>query len=69
MSQIHAWAATTAGGICEPFSYDPGPLGPDEVEIAVEHCGICHSDLSMLDNHWGMSRHLQTFYGTDVMTK
>ncbi|MCO5763379.1 MAG: NAD(P)-dependent alcohol dehydrogenase [Gammaproteobacteria bacterium] len=57
MSQIHAWAATTAGGICEPFSYDPGPLGPDEVEIAVEHCGICHSDLSMLDNHWGMSRY------------
>jgi uncharacterized zinc-type alcohol dehydrogenase-like protein len=57
MSQIHAWAATTAGGICEPFAYDPGPLGPDEVEIAVEHCGICHSDLSMLDNHWGMSRY------------
>jgi uncharacterized zinc-type alcohol dehydrogenase-like protein len=57
MSQIHAWAATTAGGICEPFTYDPGALKPDEVEIAVEHCGICHSDLSMLDNHWGMSRY------------
>ena len=52
MSQINAWAATAAGGACEAYSYDPGPLGPDEVEIAVEHCGICHSDLSMLDNHW-----------------
>lgn len=57
MSQINAWAATAAGGACEAYSYDPGHLGPDEVEIAVEHCGICHSDLSMLDNHWGMSRY------------
>jgi uncharacterized zinc-type alcohol dehydrogenase-like protein len=38
-----------------PFEYDPGALGADEVEIAIEHCGICHSDLSMLDNEWGMT--------------
>jgi uncharacterized zinc-type alcohol dehydrogenase-like protein len=25
------------------------------VEIKVSHCGICHSDLSMVDNEWGMS--------------
>ena len=29
---------------------------PDDVEIKVTHCGICHSDLSMLDNEWGMSQ-------------
>jgi uncharacterized zinc-type alcohol dehydrogenase-like protein len=23
--------------------------------IAVSHCGLCHSDLSMLDNEWGMT--------------
>jgi alcohol/geraniol dehydrogenase (NADP+) len=39
----------------ELFSFDPGELGPEEVEIKVTHCGICHSDLSMLDNDWGMS--------------
>src|SRR5690606_21220427 len=55
MSTIRALAAMKAGGPLEPFSYDPGPLGPDEVEIAVEHCGICHSDLSMLDDEWGFS--------------
>ncbi len=54
-SSIRAYAATSAKGILEPFSYDPGPLGPEEVEIQVSHCGICHSDLSMLDNDWGMS--------------
>lgn len=54
-TSIRAYAATSAKGILEPFSYDPGPLGPEEVEIQVSHCGICHSDLSMLDNDWGMS--------------
>lgn len=54
---IKAYAAKEAGGKLEPFEYDPGPLGMDEVEIAVEHCGICHSDLSMLDNEWGISQY------------
>ena len=52
---IKAYAATEVGGELKPFEYDPGPLGSGEVEIAVEHCGICHSDLSMLDNEWGMT--------------
>ncbi len=25
------------------------------MEIEVDYCGICHSDLSMLNNDWGMS--------------
>ena len=53
---IHAYAAMKPGAELEPFEYDPGELGVDEVEIAVEHCGICHSDLSMVDNEWGTSQ-------------
>ena len=52
---IRAWAAKQQGGKLEAFEYDPGPLGSEEVEIEVEYCGVCHSDLSMLDNEWGMS--------------
>lgn len=55
MQPIKAWAAQSAGGKLEPFEYDPGPLGAEEVEIQVETCGICHSDLSMLDNEWGFT--------------
>jgi uncharacterized zinc-type alcohol dehydrogenase-like protein len=40
----------------ERFSYEVGELGPDEVEIDVAYCGICHSDLSMIDDEWGMSQ-------------
>ena len=55
MNAINAYAATKAGAPLEPFSFDPGELGADQVEIKVTHCGICHSDLSMLDNEWGMT--------------
>ena len=54
-SPIHAFAATAAKQPLLPFEYTPGPLGEEQVEIAVESCGICHSDLSMLDNDWGLS--------------
>lgn len=55
MSQIHAYAATASKGQLEPYTFDAGELGPEQVEIKVSHCGICHSDLSMLDNEWGIS--------------
>ena len=42
---IKAYAAKEPGSPLEPFEYDPGPLGADDVEIDVEHCGICHSDI------------------------
>jgi alcohol/geraniol dehydrogenase (NADP+) len=57
MQEFKAYAASRAKGPLEPFSFDPGPLRPEEVEIKVTHCGLCHSDLSMLDNEWGMSKY------------
>lgn len=50
---FHGWAARHAGGNLEPMSFHPGPLGSEQVEVRVESCGICHSDLSMIDNAWG----------------
>ena len=52
---IQAYAALEAKKALEPFEFDPGPLGPEQVEIEVQYCGLCHSDLSMLENDWGMS--------------
>lgn len=50
-----AWVAPGAGLPFVKQSPDRQPLGPEEVEVAVEHCGVCHSDLSMWQNEWGMS--------------
>lgn len=56
MAEIfHAWAAADRGAKLQPFDYSPGPLGPEQVQIRIETCGICHSDLSMIDNEWGNS--------------
>ena len=56
MSKIKAYAATSPGAALEPFEFDPGPLGDEQVEIAVDYCGICHSDLSVIHNNWGNAR-------------
>ncbi len=40
-----------------PFRYDPGRLGSVDVEIAITHCGICHSDLHLISNDWGISQY------------
>jgi uncharacterized zinc-type alcohol dehydrogenase-like protein len=54
---VKAYAARGAKQNLEPFQYDPKPLGKREVEVRVLHCGICHSDLAMIDNEWGMSNY------------
>lgn len=54
---IKAYAAFEPRGELKPFEYDPGKLNPHEVEIDVHYCGICHSDLSVLDNDWGMTQY------------
>jgi len=56
MATFEAWVAPTANQKFVRQKLDVGPLGPEEVEVAVEHCGLCHSDLSMLRNDWGMSQ-------------
>jgi alcohol/geraniol dehydrogenase (NADP+) len=52
---VHAYAAQEAGAKLAPYTYELGDLRPYEVEIDVLHCGICHSDLSMIHNEWGMT--------------
>lgn len=54
--KIRAYAAPEAKAKFEPFEYDPGELGAEQVEIKVTHCGICHSDLSMRNNDWMMAQ-------------
>ncbi|MCH8327481.1 MAG: NAD(P)-dependent alcohol dehydrogenase [Candidatus Marinimicrobia bacterium] len=57
MTTVHAYAANKVNGVLEPFEYELGAIGPFEVDIAVETCGICHSDISMLENAWGMTQY------------
>jgi len=52
---IKAYAVKQPKGRLERIEYDPGALGRDQVEIDIIACGLCHSDLSMVNNEWGTS--------------
>lgn len=56
MPTVDAWVAPSKKAKFVREQIDLGPIGDDEVEVAVEHCGLCHSDLSMLNDDWGMTR-------------
>ncbi len=50
-------AVHAAGAHLLPYKYDPGELGTAEVEIKISHCGVCHSDVHLIDNDWGISKY------------
>ena len=54
---VKGYAATEPGGELKAFEYELGPLGDHQVDIKVEYCGICHSDLSMLNNDFGLTQY------------
>ena len=54
-ARIDAFAALSAGEALQPYRFSLDALGPNEIEIAVTHCGVCHSDLHLIDNDWGVS--------------
>src|SRR5579862_1662748 len=56
MNTIKAWVAKAAKQPMVLETVDLGSIGAEEVEVAVEHCGLCHSDLSALNNDWGNSQ-------------
>jgi len=57
MALIDAWVAAAAGQKMVRQQIDLGPLGAEDVEVAVEHCGLCQSDVSVLNDEWGFSRY------------
>jgi len=52
-----AWVVKAAKQPLMLETIDLGALGAEDIEVAVEHCGICHSDLSVLNNAWGVSQY------------
>ena len=52
---VSGYAANGPHEKLEPFSYEMGELGTEQVDIRVINCGICYSDLSMINNEWGMT--------------
>lgn len=56
-STINGYAALAKQTELTQFSYEPAKLTDYDVEIEISHCGICHSDLHLIDNDWGVSKY------------
>lgn len=55
--QVNAFAAAEVRGQLSPFSYEINGLQDHEVLLEVSHCGICHSDIHLVDNDWRSSQY------------
>ena len=55
--KISAFASHEPKSLLKSFSYEAAELGPQDAEIAISHCGICHSDIHLIDNDWGRSKY------------
>jgi uncharacterized zinc-type alcohol dehydrogenase-like protein len=53
MPKIPAYAAMTAGQRLVPFTLERREPGPRDVEIDVDFCGVCHSDIHQARAEWG----------------
>eukprot|EP01025_Chloroclados_australasicus_P021765 TRINITY_DN2275_c0_g1_i1.p1 TRINITY_DN2275_c0_g1~~TRINITY_DN2275_c0_g1_i1.p1 ORF type:complete len:344 (-),score=35.04 TRINITY_DN2275_c0_g1_i1:351-1382(-) len=51
------WAVMAAGQPLQKFEYDKPELKSDEIEIQVTHNAVCHTDIHMRDNDWGVARY------------
>lgn len=49
------YAATAPDQPLAPFSFERRDPTPEDVEIDILYCGVCHSDLHMARNEWGVS--------------
>lgn len=54
---INSYAAFQPKSKLEPFSFEKKEIGANEVEIQITHCGICHSDIHLIDNDWMISKY------------
>ena len=56
MTTFTSYAALEPKTRLQQWEYEPAPLKSDEIEVQVTHNGLCHTDIHMRDNDWGVSK-------------
>ena len=57
MPEIRGLATHAAGAQLLPYKYAVDEIGPHEVQVKISHCGVCYSDVHLIDNDWGISKY------------
>ncbi|KAI0364069.1 GroES-like protein [Pilatotrama ljubarskyi] len=50
-------------------SFQPKTFGPEDVELAITHCGVCGSDVHVLSQSWGATRDGPVIVGHEIVGK
>jgi uncharacterized zinc-type alcohol dehydrogenase-like protein len=57
MIPVNSYAAMDSNTPLVPYKFERRAVGPDDVEIDILFCGVCHSDLHQAKNEWGGSNY------------
>lgn len=52
MTTVSAWGAPTAGAALVPMTIERREPGPHDVVLAIDYCGVCHSDIHQARDEW-----------------
>lgn len=55
MTNTKAYAAYAVANDLKPYDFNRREVGTKDVQIDILYCGVCHSDIHMAHNDWGMS--------------
>ncbi len=55
MVKTRGYAAQSAIESLVPFDFNHREPGPKDVQVSIEFCGICHSDIHQVRNEWANS--------------
>lgn len=52
MTAAKGYAAQSPTADLTPWNFERRELGPNDVQINIAYCGVCHSDLHQIKNDW-----------------
>lgn len=67
-SKVSGYAADSAKSPLAPFEFTRRDVRPGDVQIDILYCGVCHSDLHLVRNEWGMT-HYPIVPGHEIVGK
>lgn len=68
MANISCYAALSVKALLTPYKIDRRKIGGNDVQIAIDFCGVCHTDLHYVQNDWGGS-HYPIVPGHEIIGK
>ena len=57
MIPVNSYTAMSSNTPLEAYNFERRAVGPDDVQIDILFCGVCHSDLHQVKNEWGGSQY------------